>query len=320
MDADDDAMPASLSALVSNILVLVILVAVVALLLRVAQGIFRTDSKRAAAGEVAAKLVTLPAGSDGVLRRRFVRAVTGQHVVMPSGERLAFGSLVVRVAPEDLPRLDPDEDVDRLGADAARLYRTHAEREGWTVPDRLTVTVEVDPTLRAGWIPPARGGAAAAPADPAPPVPGWDALATPVPPAAADDGGATTRFPALVREPEDPTGTRAVVPELCLARGGDVVDVPAGAVSVLGRLPGSLLPLDDAEVSFRHASVRLFRGQWQVKDLDSTNGTTLDGERLDPGTWATLRPGAVLALAGVRLEVTTRTHGTVRVEGMTTVP
>jgi hypothetical protein len=325
-DADDDAMPGSLSAVLSNLLVLAVLVGVVVLLLRVGQAIFRTDTKRAAAGEVAAKLVTLPAGSDGVLRRRFVRAVTSQHVVMPSGERLAFGSLVVRVAPEDLVRLDPDEDRERLGADAARLYAAHAEREGWTVPASVEVVVEVDPTLRAGWIPPARGGSAAA-SRPASVVSGWDVLAPPspapgpsaVPPAPAPVAGATTRFPALVPDP-GATGPMPVLREpLCLVHDDQQVDLDPDGETVLGRLPASPLRLAQPEVSYRHAAVRWAGGAWQVRDLGSTNGTTVDGARLDPEVWTPLRPGSVLALAGVRLHVSSPAPGTVRVQGVPTV-
>lgn len=310
-------MPASLSALLTNLLVLTVLAGVLALGLRVLQGVFGTGSKRAAAGEAAARLVALPAGSDGVLRRRFVRAVTSQHVVMPSGERLALASLVVRVAPEDLVRLDPDEDVERLGADAARLYETHARREGWTLPARVSVHVRVDPALRSGWVPPARAGAAAVSGTAAPEpglrdaFPGWEVLDPGTPEVPADPP--TTQLAAV----PDAPGTLALGPAdpepLCLEADGRVVEVPHDAVSVLGRLPGSLLPLPHPEVSFRHASLRRFRGAWQVKDLDSTNGTTLDGEPLAPGTWTTVRPGSELALAGVRVAVTVRRAGTVRV-------
>ena len=137
-------MNGTLAALTSNLLILVIFVAVVFAGLRIAQSIFGVSSKRAAAAEVAAKLVSYPTGSAAVLRRRFVRALTGQHVVMPSGERLAFAELTVRVAPEDLERLDPDGDLERLGADGAKLYQAHAERAGWAVPPVVTVVVEVE--------------------------------------------------------------------------------------------------------------------------------------------------------------------------------
>ena len=143
VDPDDDAMTGTLSTLTFNLLIVVLFVAVVFVMLRIAQSIFGTSSKKAAATEVAAKLVSYPTGSSAVLRRRFVRALTGQHVIMPSGERLAFGELTVRIAPEDLERLDPDGDLERLGEDGARLYADHAERTGWAVPREVTVHVEI---------------------------------------------------------------------------------------------------------------------------------------------------------------------------------
>lgn len=315
----------------TNLLVLAAFVGVVLVALRVAQSIFGAGSKKAAATEAAARLVAYPTGSDAVLRRRFVKALTGQHVVMPSGDRVAFGELTVRVAPEDLDRLDPDGDVERLGDDAAKLYRTHAEREGWTLPDHVHVTVEVDPGLRSGWVPPARGSRAAqdrrplAPVEPAraeqpvppPAVPDWDVVAGPArrrPAPAADVE--TMSFPALVA---DPPPTVATAADLFLHRGGASVSVPRAGVTTLGRLLESPLPLDRPEVSYRHAEVRLAGTTWQVRDLGSTNGTTVDGERVGDD-WVPLRDGAVLALAGVRVTVGTGRPGTVALDGVSARP
>ncbi|EFQ84252.1 FHA domain protein [Aeromicrobium marinum DSM 15272] len=320
-DSEDDVMTSTLSGLLTSLIGLLVFVAVVAVALRVAQSVFGTDTKKAAATEVAAKLVSYPTGSAGVLRRRFVRALTGQHVIMPSGERLAFSELTVRLAPEDVDRLDPDGDLDRLGADGATVYLAHSRREGWAVPDEVTVTVQVDPGLRAGWVPPARGTRSARASDRPPRGFGWDVMVGPGPdpdvaaarprPRPADH---TARFPA--------DSTVAVAGVLRLRRGDDVVSVPAGVDAVLGRHAASPLVLDDPEVSYRHAAVRLRSGDWQVKDLGSTNGTTVDGERVGDGQWTTLRDGAELRLAGVRVTATTTpssdAQGTVHVEGLTT--
>ena len=72
-------MTGTLSTLTFNLLIVVPFVAVVFVMLRIAQSVFGTSSKKAAATEVAAKLVSYPTGSSAVLRRRFVRALTGQH-------------------------------------------------------------------------------------------------------------------------------------------------------------------------------------------------------------------------------------------------
>lgn len=315
-----------LGSLTTNLLVLAAFVAVLLVALRVAQSIFGTGSKSSAATEAAARLVAYPTASPGVLRRRFVKAVTSQHVVMPSGDRVAFSDLVVRISPEDLERLDPDGDTDRLGDDAAKLYRTHAEREGWTVPSQVVVEVEIDPGLRSGWVPPARGRRTATPArrplEPvrttdAPDGPDgadggldWDVLADPTSGPASQE---TMAFPVLVAD--DPSPTVNVAGDLYLHRGGETVRVPRDGVTTLGRLPECPLALDEPEISYRHAAIRLQGATWQVMDVGSTNGTTVDGERIDD-TWVPLRDGVVLGLAGVRVTVGSDTHGTVALGGV----
>ncbi|WP_332665295.1 FhaA domain-containing protein [Aeromicrobium sp.] len=310
-------MTGSLSVLASNLLIVVLFVAVVWAGLRIAQSIFGVSSKKAAASEVAAKLVAYPTGSAAVLRRRFVRALTGQHVVMPSGERHAFAELTVRVAPEDLERLDPDGDLERLGEDGAKLYLAHAERAGWSVPAEVTVVVEVDPGLRSGWVPPARGSGRADPArrDPQRTPMGWDVVvdgAPAAPPApirpVAVDPAATMNFPALVPDLEDTAPTMNVATALRLERGERTTSVPTDG-AVLGRLPESPVRFEEPQVSYRHAAIRLQGTQWQVKDLGSTNGTTVDGQRIDD--WTTLRTGSVIALAGVSVVAALDTSGTV---------
>ncbi|MCD9198295.1 FhaA domain-containing protein [Aeromicrobium wangtongii] len=317
-----------LSTLTSNLLILVVFVVVILGGLRIAQSIFGTSTKKAAATEIAAKLVSYPTGSAAVLRRRFARALTGQHVIMPSGERLAFGELAVRIAPEDLERLDPDGDLERLGEDGAVLYRDHAERVGWALPAEVRVTVQVDPGLRSGWIPPARGTGRAEPVrrEPTAQPIGWDAVSEspsraarprPVPsaPRAAIDPDATMNFPALVPDLHDPAPTMNVAGVLRLARGGRASVVGADG-AVLGRLPASPVTFPEPEVSYRHAAIRQQGPTWQIKDLGSTNGTTVDGEPIS-GDWVTLRGGAVIKLAGVTVTVALDTTGTVHLQGVT---
>ncbi|MEV7396687.1 FhaA domain-containing protein [Aeromicrobium sp. NPDC092404] len=311
-------MTGTLSALASNLLIVVLFVAVVWGGLRIAQSIFGVSSKKAAASEVAAKLVAYPTGSSAVLRRRFVRALTGQHVVMPSGERLAFAELTVRVAPEDLERLDPEGDLDRLGEDGAKLYLAHAERAGWAVPDEVRVIVEVDPGLRSGWVPPARGSGRADPArrEPERTPMGWDVVGEDVmmPKAPAADPARTMSFPALVPDLEDSAPTMNVAAGLRLERGGRSAPVPMEG-AVLGRLPESPLRFEEPQVSYRHAAIRLNGTTWEVKDLGSTNGTTVDGQRIDD--WTPVRTGSVVGLAGVDIVAATDTAGTVHLQGLT---
>ncbi|WP_374999429.1 FhaA domain-containing protein [Aeromicrobium sp. CTD01-1L150] len=348
----------NLTPTLSSLLGIALFVAVVVLALKVAQSIFGADSKRAAATEVAAKLVSYPTASDGVLRRRFARALVTQHVVMPSGDRLAFSDLTVRVAPEDLERLDPDADLDRLGDDAAALYRTHAEREGWALPSSIDITVEVDPALRAGWIPPARGTRRREPVgvlgvaprtegartekagagdcaehqhEDRPAWLGWDRVGQVVD-ADASSNDATATVTSLRRTSAGPETvafsppTVEVGSRLRLERGAEVAVLGQHEEVVLGRLRDSPLRFDEQEVSSRHVAVRWRAGHWQASDVGSTNGTMIDGEHLEQGSWTTLTSGAVIALAGVRVVVSVETvstqtpspgaGGTVRREGI----
>jgi HD-GYP domain-containing protein (c-di-GMP phosphodiesterase class II)/pSer/pThr/pTyr-binding forkhead associated (FHA) protein len=50
----------------------------------------------------------------------------------------------------------------------------------------------------------------------------------------------------------------------------------------VGRLTSLELPLDDSSVSRRHAELRLDNGVWQLRDLQSTNGSYVNGNRVGP--------------------------------------
>lgn len=56
---------------------------------------------------------------------------------------------------------------------------------------------------------------------------------------------------------------------------GERLEAPAGAT--VGREPGNTLVLREDTVSARHAVLRHERGRWLLEDLDSTNGTFVNG-------------------------------------------
>lgn len=68
---------------------------------------------------------------------------------------------------------------------------------------------------------------------------------------------------------------------------------------VIGRSRSCELTLPVSEASRRHAMVRFEDGDFRVRDLDSTNGTLLNGEPL--GAEQVLRPGDRIEIGGVRL-------------------
>jgi putative nucleotidyltransferase with HDIG domain len=69
-----------------------------------------------------------------------------------------------------------------------------------------------------------------------------------------------------------------------------------------GRLATLEIVLDDTSVSRRHAEIRSTANGWRVRDLGSTNGTFLNGNRLGPGEWP-VRAHDILRCGNVTLVV-----------------
>jgi pSer/pThr/pTyr-binding forkhead associated (FHA) protein len=71
---------------------------------------------------------------------------------------------------------------------------------------------------------------------------------------------------------------------------------------VIGRHPGCDVRLGSTRVSRHHCCVSAVEGDLVVRDLGSTNGLRINGERV---TWGRLRPGDKLSIAHYefRLEV-----------------
>ena len=69
-----------------------------------------------------------------------------------------------------------------------------------------------------------------------------------------------------------------------------------------GRLASLEIVLDDSSVSRRHAEVRFADGAWHVRDLESTNGTYVNGVRVGPGEQP-LRPRDIVQFGKVAVMV-----------------
>jgi pSer/pThr/pTyr-binding forkhead associated (FHA) protein len=67
---------------------------------------------------------------------------------------------------------------------------------------------------------------------------------------------------------------------------------------VLGRDPRCDVVLGDLGVSRRHVRLRFRDGSWVLQDLDSTNGTTVNGTVVGR---CELRPGDCLVLGSTQL-------------------
>jgi hypothetical protein len=181
----------------------------------------------------------------------------------------------------------------------------HARREGYALVTAPRVLLEEDPDLSVGEFgiatrlvqqPAAEPAPAPLQAPPSPPP-------APAPPAPVVEprpleAGGTRVFPAPA-PPEEPVAepVPAAVVHAALAGRGTRVELDARTV-VLGRAKDCDVVLDDPSVSRRHAEVRLKDdGHWVV-DLGSTNGTEVNGQRVQE---ARLDAGDVITIGQTEL-------------------
>jgi pSer/pThr/pTyr-binding forkhead associated (FHA) protein len=76
--------------------------------------------------------------------------------------------------------------------------------------------------------------------------------------------------------------------------------MPPGSIKTIGRSPGAEFIVDAALVSRLHCQLTATTDRLQVKDLDSTNGTFVNGKRVQD---ADLHEGDILSIGRVDLVV-----------------
>jgi pSer/pThr/pTyr-binding forkhead associated (FHA) protein len=77
--------------------------------------------------------------------------------------------------------------------------------------------------------------------------------------------------------------------------GGDPIPLTK-AEMVIGRRPGADIRLDFENISGKHCKLRFSNGIWMVRDLGSTNGTTVNGSLL--ASEQSIMPDEELGIAG----------------------
>lgn len=95
---------------------------------------------------------------------------------------------------------------------------------------------------------------------------------------------------------------RRAIASLSDPSGDETLAFPVRATAVgIGQGSRNEIVLEDDTVSTNHARLELVEGAWRLVDLDSRNGTYVNGVRLAPGTPTTLEDGAAIGFGAVRL-------------------
>jgi hypothetical protein len=187
----------------------------------------------------------------------------------------------------------------------------HARREGYTTASRPVVTLETEDDLHVGMF-----GIAVETGDeeelagrPAPepssgPEPPSVPLAAPLPPVAPDlppaPAGSTMVYaPGSDPEPE-PVPEQAPAPAevVVLMWEGREHQLGATPITVIGRSSECDIVVGDPNVSRRHAEVRKLGRGYSLVDLDSTNGTEVNGQRV---TETSLMNGDVIGVGTTQI-------------------
>lgn len=91
--------------------------------------------------------------------------------------------------------------------------------------------------------------------------------------------------------------------KLTSADGMQTYELRAGSLLVVGRAPTSDIAIFDPTISRRHAEVQIDESGVHVRDLGSSNGTFLNGTRLEDGQPATVSGGDTIMFGKVAFKV-----------------
>nr|HPM84492.1 FHA domain-containing protein [Candidatus Anammoximicrobium sp.] len=79
----------------------------------------------------------------------------------------------------------------------------------------------------------------------------------------------------------------------------DVSRLTPGRTVTIGRAPTNLIVIKDERCSRYHAEVFLTQGQWTLRDLDSRNGTLVNGQKVSGDI--SLGEGDVIRIANCQM-------------------
>jgi hypothetical protein len=220
------------------------------------------------------------------LGRRLVRDMDALRTVDVQGRTVVPNAFTFRLGRDDHERYRTIREA--LIRELVDVAHTHAADEGYAFLGPVVVTIDVDDSVRTG-----RFGLDAALRDVSTFAPAPAAVAVPRAPVAAP-----VVEPPVAPPVAAPPPLRRVLIELPT---GDRRSLPFDRSITIGRSPDGDVVLPDPSVSRNHARIQPLSDGWLLLDLASTNGTTVNGRRIDGPQ--RLQVGDEITVGTVRLRV-----------------
>lgn len=222
------------------------------------------------------------------LGRRLVREMDDQRSVDVNGRRVVPNDFVLQLSQKDYDSFAEIRDV--LQTELVEAAREYARSEGYHFMGAVRVELRADDEQKPGRfdvLATLRQAPGAAPGSaPAQPPAAPDDQAVPPAPTAVAPTASPAPADASIFAPTAAATTSVADDSMWAPRDVALVlpsgqRVPLGETTVtVGRLSASTIPLNDQNVSRRHAEIRPNRSNYVVVDLGSTNGTMVNGTRI----------------------------------------
>jgi pSer/pThr/pTyr-binding forkhead associated (FHA) protein len=90
--------------------------------------------------------------------------------------------------------------------------------------------------------------------------------------------------------------------ELVPVGGGDPIPLHQELLTI-GRRSSCDICLNYQNISGTHCELAYQNGFWMIRDLNSSNGTKIKGERIIPQTWKALRPNEEIKIGSHRFTI-----------------